>query len=160
MALYSAVFNRVNVVAIQDLFELTSATDSVTIVHAVELSQSSELGDAAEEMLNLVFRRGTNLTTSGTVGTQAITSQPLESGSSAYGGVVDINNTTRMAAGTGTIADLRVDNWNVRMPYLWLPTPEMRPILGPGWRFTVSLDIAPVDAITMSGTLTFEEIGG
>ncbi len=162
MALYTAVFDRVAVTVVQDLFELTSATDSITIIHAVELSQSTELGDAAEEMLPLIFKRGNVGTTSGTgpTGTQGITPQPLESGSSNFGGVVDINNTTRMATGTGTINILRADTWNVRMPYLWLPTPEMRPILGPSVRFGVELPVAPADAITMSGTITFEELGG
>lgn len=159
MALYTAVFNAVNVTAQQDLFELTSASDSVTIIHAIELSQSSEIGDAQEEGLNLIFRRGAGSVTSGSGGTVA-TPQPLESGSSAYGGVTEVNNTTRMAVGTGTIVILRADNWNVRLPYLWLPTPEMRPILGPSNRFTVELATTPADAITMSGTLTFEELGG
>ncbi len=159
MALYTAVFNAVAVTAQQDLFELTCATDSITVIHAVELSQSSEIGDAQEEGLNLIFKRGTNLTTSGSAGTVP-TPQPLESGSSAYGGVTEVNNTTRMAVGTGAINILRVDNWNVRMPYLWLPTPEMRPILGPSFRFGVELATTPADAITMSGTLTFEELGG
>jgi hypothetical protein len=156
VAIYTAVFNAVNVTAQQDLFEITSPTDAITIIHALELSQSSEVGDVQEEMLNILFKRGQ--TTSGTGGTQALASNPIETGSSAYGGTVDANNTTK--ATLGTIVTLRADNWNVRMPYLWMPTPEMRPITGPGIRMTIELATTPADAITMSGTLWFEELGG
>ena len=159
MALYTAVFNAVSVTAQQDLFEIASATDSITIIHSIELSQSSEIGDAQEEGLNLIFRRGQGAVTGGSGGTVP-TPSALESGSSAYGGVTEVNNTTKMAVGTGTINILRADNWNVRLPYLWLPTPEMRPILGPSVRFVVELATTPADAIVMSGTLTFEELGG
>jgi len=155
MALYTAIFNAVTVTAQQDLFELNVPTDAIVLIHAIELSQSSEIGDAQEEGLNLLMKRGA--TTSGSGGTVP-TSQPLETGSSAFGGTVEVNNTTKATA--GTIVTLRAENWNVRMPYLWLPTPEMRFILGPSSRFTVELATTPADAITMSGTLTFEELGG
>jgi hypothetical protein len=155
MAIYTAVFNGVNVTAQQDLFEILSPADAITIVHGIELSQSTETGDAQEEMLNLLLKRGQ--TTTGSGGT-TVTSQPIETGSSAYGGTVKANNTTK--ASVGTIVTLRADNWNVRMPYLWLPTPEMRPITGPGVRMTFELATTPADAITMSGTLWLEELGG
>lgn len=155
MALYTAVFNAVAVTAQQDLFELNVPADAIVIVHAVELSQSTEVGDAQEEGLNLLFKRGA--TTSGTGGT-APTPQPLETGSASFGGTVEVNNTTKATA--GTIVTLRADNWNVRMPYLWLPTPEMRFILGPSTRFTIELATTPADSITMSGTLWYEELGG
>jgi hypothetical protein len=159
MALYTVIFDRVTVTAIQDLFEVNTATDSVTIIHAVELSQTSEIGDVQEEMLPLIFKRANPGSTSGSGGTVPV-SISLETGSSAYGGTTEVNNTTRMVAGTGSINVLRVDAWNVRTGYLWLPTPEMRPILGINSRFGVELPVAPADAITMSGTLTFEELGG
>lgn len=156
MALYTSTFVAIAVTAQQDFFEITSPTDAITIIHAVELFNLTEVGDTQEEQLSVLYKRGQ--TTSGTGGTQAITSQPVETGSSAFGGVVDINNTTK--ASVGTIQTLRADAWNVRSPYLWLPTPEMRFILGPSMRFTVELATTPADSITMSGTLTFEELGG
>lgn len=156
MALYAVTFAAVAVTAQQDLFEITGPADAVTIVHQVILSQSSEVGDAQEEGLNLLIRRGQ--TTSGTGGTQAVTPPPLETGSSAYGGVVDVNNTTK--ASGGTIVTMHSEAWNVRGPWVYLPTPEMRPILGPSIRMTVELATTPADSITMSGTLVLEEIGG
>lgn len=156
MALYSAVFTAVAVTAQQDFFEVASPADAVTILHYIELGQTTELGDAAEEQLRVLIKRGQ--TTSGTGGTQAITPQPLETGSSAYGGVVDINNTTKASAGTIVTIDARA--WNVRSPFVWMPTPEMRPILGPSIRLTVELGTTPADSITMDGVMVFEELGG
>ncbi len=160
MAIYTAVFGPLDVAVAQDLFEITSPADAITIIHGLELSQSTELGDAAEELLTISLRRGN--TTSGSGGTVLAAAStgphPIESGSSAYGGVVEINNTTKASAGTPQV--LRVDNWNVRMSYLWLPTPEMRPIMGPSVRVAFELVNAPIDAIRMSGTLWFEELGG
>ena len=159
MAVYTAAFTGVAVSAQQDFFEVAGPADAVTILHAIKLINTSDFGDAQEEVLQIILRRGTGAVTSGSGGT-VVTPQPIESGSSAYGGVVEANNTTKMAVGTGTINILRADNWNVRLPYLWLPTPEMRPILGPSVRFVVELATTPADAIVMSGTLTFEELGG
>jgi hypothetical protein len=153
MALYTAVFNAVAVTAQQDLFELNVPSTGMVFVHCLELSQSSEVGDAAEEDLNLVFKRGA--TTSGSGGS-AVTPVALESGAVAYGGTVEANNTTK--ATSGTIATLRADNWNIRAPYLWLPPPELRIPLAPSARFTVELATTPADSITMSGTLWFESI--
>jgi hypothetical protein len=156
LAIYTAVFAGVAVTAQQDFFEITSPADAVTIIHAVKLANLTEIGDVAEEMLSILHKRGA--TTTGTGGSQAITPQPVETGSSAYGGVVDTNNTTK--ASGGTIVTLDADGWNIRSPYLWLPTPELRPILGPSVRFTVELATTPVDSITINGCCYFEELGG
>jgi len=154
--MYSASFSAVAVTAAQDFFELIVPSTKVVLVHEVLLGQSSDVGDAAEEILNLLFKRGVGSTT-GTGGTQAATPVKMETGQSAAGSTYDYNNTTKMTA--GTITTLRADTWNVRGPYQWLPTPETRPVLAPSERFTVELVSAPADSLTVSGTLIFEEIG-
>lgn len=155
MALYAVAFAAVAVTAQQDLFELNTPTDAVTIIHQIVLSQTTEVGDAQEEGLLILLKRGA--TTSGTPSTAA-TPVPLETGSSAYGGTVEVNNTTKATG--GTIVSLHAEAWNVRGPFVYLPTPEMRPILGPSTRFTVELATTPADSITMSATMIVEEIGG
>lgn len=153
--LYTASIAAVAVTAQQDLFELTAPADCVVIIHSVMLSQSTEVGDAQEEGLSLLFKRGA--TTSGSGGTGP-TPAPLDFGYAAAGSAVEINNTTK--ATSGTIVTLIADNWNVRAPYLYLPTPELRITLSPSQRFTLELATTPADSITMSATLFFEEIGG
>lgn len=153
--LYTVPFAAVAVTAQQDLFELTAPADAVVLIHQIQLSQSTEVGDAQEEGLSLLFKRGA--TTSGSGGS-APTPSPVDFGYAAAGSAAEVNNTTKASA--GTIVTMVADNWNVRSQYLWLPTPELRITLSPSQRFTLELATTPADSITMSGTLWFEEIGG
>jgi hypothetical protein len=153
---YTAVFNAVAVTAQQDFFELVAPSDAVVKVHRILITQSTEVGDAAEEGLNVLIKRGA--TTSGSGGGTPPTPQPTEFGFPAAGSTVEINNTTKASA--GTIQTLWAENWNIRTPYEWLPTPECQLFLSPSQRLTVELATTPADSITMSGTLVFEEIGG
>lgn len=153
--MYSVVFSGVTVSAQQDLFEIAAPADAVVLIHNVVLSQSTEVGDAMEEGLSLLFKRGA--TTTGSGGTTS-TPVPLETGSPAAGSICKVNNTAKATG--GTIVTLHSENWYIRGPYPGLPTPEIRHVLSPGQRYTVELATTPGDAITMSGTLYFEEIGG
>jgi len=158
--MYTAVFKNIAVAAAQDLFEIAAPSDAVVVIHDWKLSQTTETGDAAEEQLLLTTNRGVGTVTSGSGGA-AVTPQPVSDGDPAFGGTVERNNTTIMAAGTGTLeTDLEVHAWNVRVPYQQIYTPETRPVISPGNRWTLEMESTPADSITMSGTITFEEIGG
>lgn len=157
--IYTATFKSTAVTAAQDLFEIAAPTDAVVVVHAWHVSQSTETGDAAEEMLILTCNRGVGSVTSGSGGA-TVTPQPIEDGDTGFGGTVERNNTTIMAAGTGTLEELEVHVWNIRVPFSMVYTPETRPKISPGNRWTLELESTPADSITMSGTVIFEEIGG
>lgn len=158
--LYTASFKSIAVTAAQDLFEIAAPTDAVVVVHSWVLSQTTETGDAAEEMLLITTNRGVGTVTSGSGGA-TVTPQPVSDGDPAFGGTVERNNTTIMAVGTGTLeTDLEVHAWNVRVPYQNIYTPEARPVISPGNRWTIECETVPADSITMSGFVTFEEIGG
>jgi hypothetical protein len=153
--IYTAQFTDVAVSAIQDLFEIVAPADAIVVIHDLHLSQKSDVGDAAEEILNIQLTSGH--TTSGSGGS-APTAIPVELGDAAFGGTVEANNTTQ--AVSGTIVTHYSWDWNIRGPFDKIWTPETRPILSPSRRACVELPAAPADAITMSGTITFEEIGG
>jgi hypothetical protein len=153
--IYSVVFSSVAVTAQQDFFEYTAPSDAVAVIHSVELTQSTDVGDAASEGLAILHKRGA--TVSGSGGSTP-TPAPLELGFTAAGGVAKVNNTTK--ANTGTIVTMHSSNWIIQSPYLWLPTPEYRHVLSPSQRYTVELGTTPADSITVSGTLIVEEIGG
>jgi hypothetical protein len=153
--MYTAQFNGVAATAQQDLFELVAPADAVVVIHIVEISQSSEVGDAQEEGLSLLLKSGQ--TTSGSGGS-TVTPVPVELGSPAFGGTCEANNTTKATA--GTIVTHGAWAWNVRGPFTLIWTPETRPILSPSRRATLELATTPADSITLSGTITFEEIGG
>lgn len=154
--IYTVSFENVAVTASQDFFEITPADDKPCIVHALYLANLTDFGDAQEEGLRLKIIRGH--ATSGSGGS-APTPRPMNPSDAAAGFASEVNNTTIASAGTGV--DLHCDGWNIRVPYVWIPTPEMRPIVtqGAGTTLVVRLMAAPADSVTMSGTLYVEEQG-
>ena len=153
---YTAVFSSVAVTAQQDFFEILAATGKRIRINGWMLSQSTEIGDAQEEGLALIVKRGAGAVTSGSGGS-TFTPSPQDVDDTASGATVEINNTTKMLVGAGTLTNLEAHNWNVRAPFLMIYPPEMRPRIKPGDRLTIELGTTPADSITMSGTVWFEE---
>jgi hypothetical protein len=154
--MYTGQFNAVAVTAQQDLFEITAPSNAVAIIHHIELSQNTEFGDAQEEELLILLRRGVSTTTGS--GGSTVTLAKLETGYASPGITAKANNTTKMSS--GTITTIMPGAWNVRAERLWLPTPEIRIVLSPSERLTVELATTPADSITMNGVFTAEQIGG
>lgn len=151
---YWAVFEGVAVTAAQDFFEITAPADSAIEIHEVKITQTSDVGDAAEEMLSTVIQTGA--TTSGSGGSSVTPSTNL--GGAAAGAAVEANNTTEASA--GTILNRYRESWNIRAGLHYLPLPEDRIVLSPSARLTVTLITVPADSLTMDGTIVFSEIGG
>lgn len=154
--MYAVSFEYVVVTAAVDFFELTPADDKPVAVHAIYLSQSSDVGDVAEEMLRVQILRGH--TTSGSGGSAA-TPAPLNSSADAAAGcAAETCNTTIASAGTAVA--LHAEAFNIRAGWQFIPTPEMRPGASQAnTTIVVRLMAAPADALSMSGTLIFEELG-
>jgi hypothetical protein len=157
--LHIAEFGDVAITAAQDFFEIGAASTGIIRIHEVAVFQTTDVGDAAEEILELEFVRGDGTVTSGTGGS-TVTPQPIDNGDTAPAATVEANNTTRMVVGTGVLDAYGKIGWNVRIPFEKVWTPETRPIITPSDRWTFSLNDAPADSITCSGTVVFEEIGG
>lgn len=157
---YKAVMEAISVSALQDLWEILAPTDAIIVVQKVTVFQTSDLGDSEEEVLRFQCVRGVGSVTSGSGGS-AVTPQQIENGDTATGATVERNNTTRMAAGSGSLETLDTIGWNVRIPenpLIYLP--EELGIVSPGDRWTFGLPAAPTDALTFSSTILFTEIGG
>ena len=152
--IYVVEFAGVAVSAAQDLFSLLPAVDRPVKLHAVYLSQSTEVGDAAEEGLILKLQRGA--TTTGSGGSAAAGEPLISVNDAADAATVRINDTTE--ASSGTIVDVHSEAWNIRTPFIWLPPPEHRPLVENAAFFTVVLITVPADPITMTGTLIYEEV--
>ena len=157
--MYTCVFSAVGVTAQQDFFEVKASANSILVVHGWSLTQGTETGDAAEEMLQLSTNRGTGSVTSGSGGSSG-TINPIMRGAPSFGGAIEINNTTKLAVGTGTLTtDLEKYNWNIRVPMTMIYTPEMRPIILPSDYWTLELETTPADSVTISGTVWVEQKG-
>lgn len=150
--IYTAVFEEVAVSAAQDLLEIVAPSDAAVIIHGVTISQSSDAGDAQAEMLPILIHRGTATGSGGST----ITPNPMQTGEAAFGGTVEANNTTQSVEAT----QLHSEAFNVQIGFFFLPPPEDRPVVSPSGLFIVELQSAPADALTMNGTIVFEELGG
>lgn len=150
--MYTAVFEQVAVSAAQDLFELNAPADAVVKLRSCIITQSSDAGDSEAEMLPILIHRGSTSGSGGSIPT----ARPVEAGDAAFGGTVEANNTTQSTEGD----QLHAESFNVQVGFHYIPMPEDRIVISPSGRVIVELQTAPADALTMDGTITFEEIGG
>jgi hypothetical protein len=151
----SAQFNGIAITAQQDLFELVAPALKAVQLLMVKLTQTTEVGDAQEENLSILFKKGQ--TTSGSGGATGVTAVNLR-GETAGTAAIETNNTTK--ATVGTILTFDNDVWYERSPFLWVPpTEKLIPLIPPGVRMTVELATTPADSITANGVIYWEEIG-
>jgi len=147
--IYTAAFTEVAATAQQDMFQIEAQTTPV-IIHACYISQTSDVGDSAAENLSVLIRRVTDDVTNAT------TEQALDGGDAAANADINVNQTTELVTGAAT---LHSEAWNIHQSYIYLPPPELRPVVQVGNAICVNLNTTPADSITISGTLYFEEIG-
>ena len=151
---YWVHFAAVAVTAAQDLFELNAGSAKPLVVVDGEITQSSDFGDAAEELLTLQWRRGN--TTSGSGGT-APTPVKKNPSSSAATFTCEVNNTTKATTATPDI--INPTTWNIRTEKRLCPLPDGTIEMAGGQRMCLELVSAPADSVTMSGWLLIREIG-
>lgn len=154
---YTASFTDVAVNAAQDLFEILCPSDAVLEILELFIGQTSDVGDAAEELLLTTLRMVSGAPTSGSGGSTP-TPRPHNLGGVASGCTVEANNTTQISGGTNTVIMPKIIN--VRVPETIILVPESRIFISPSNRFVWELDNAPADSLTMSGSVTWREHGG
>jgi hypothetical protein len=152
MRLYSTFFDAVAITAVQDLIALVAPANATVRFHQFDLFQTSDLGDAQEEVLRLRIRQGQTVAGSGG---SAGTAVPQDVDDAASGSTIRLNDTTQ--ANTGTIVTDEIFGWNIRVPLTRIWTPECRPIVKGGRRSTIELIGAPADSLTVSGGLVWSE---
>lgn len=154
--IYSAPMDALAFTAATDVFEITPAADRPIRIYGMSLCQTTDLQDAAEEVLRIGLYTDV---TAGSTGT-ALTEVPYtnESASAAVTTAVVANRGT--ASTGGTLID--IIGWNIRVPLFWYPIPELRVklsnIAAEGPVSSFRLMAAPTDSITISGCLYWEEI--
>jgi len=140
--------------ALQDLFSLLPGVDKPVKLHSCYISQTSDVGDSAEELLLISVVRGN--TTVGSGGAAA-TGEGLDSTNTAADAAsIRVNDTTEASAGTEV--ELHLESWNIRQTWMYHPAPENRPGVENADFICIRLLDAPADALTVSGTLVYEEL--
>lgn len=156
--MYAVTFDGVTITNAggdQDLLYIAPADDKICVVHAVAVSQSSDVADAAEEILRVKLIRGHSTVGSGG---SAVTPTPLNPSDTAAGFTARRNDTTIASSGTGV--DVWAEAFNIRVGMLWVPTPEMRPIVTQAQGSLVLRLMSTVaDDVTGSASMIVEEIG-
>ena len=136
-----------------DLLELVAPTAAKWIVLGFDIGQTSDAGDANEEILLLSLKSGQ--TTSGSGGSAA-TPVPTDCVSApGSGAAAEQANTTKASA--GTILTHATYPWNVRVPTSVVLTQEQQIILPAARRMTLEI-AAAADSLTISGQVWVQEI--
>lgn len=154
--IYGAEINASAVTTATDLFQITPVADRAVLIYSLVLGQTTDLGDAAEEILLIGLFRDVTAGSGGTAETEyGYSNAAISNASSAA--VLTLNSSISTG---GTLID--IIPWNIRMPLIWEPIPELRPKLsnlaaeGPAHSFR--LLAAPTDSITISGVLKWAEL--
>jgi hypothetical protein len=138
-----------------DLVEITPADDIPVLIHGFRVWQTTELGDAAEEVIGIAWVRGN--ATSGSGGNTSVACTPKNHRDAAASMTVETANTTAASAGTPVTA--YSTGWNVRAPLEVTFTPEQRIRADQGNTLLVlRLMAAPADSTTIGCSVDVEEI--
>jgi hypothetical protein len=140
-----------------DLLELLPADDKPVRLRGFSLSQSSEVGDAAEESVQIEVIRMTATVTSGSGGS-AVTPVPMDSADVAAGVAAECNNAT-VATTSGATTVIEELGWNLRnTPYEhWYPDAAFSPKAKQGEALLVRLVSTVADNVTVELTFWVEE---
>ena len=149
--IFTATFSAVAVTAAQDVFAILAPQNKRVKIREVVLSQYTDFGDAAAEIVSVLIVRG--YTTASAAGSAYVPLNIDPTGRRAST-TVRINDTTLAEGGTAQV--LRAGAWNIQSEWVYIPDQAERPVLMPAQRLVVRIT-APADSITMSATLVFEE---
>jgi hypothetical protein len=149
---FSAPLTPASITVAVDLFHVTVAAENAVTLVAMELYNTTDVQEAQEEILSIALVRGV---TGGGTGGSALTELNYgDGGGSAVSAAVLGLNTT-VSTGGNVLAHM---GWNVRVPFLWCPIPELRPTIDSTQDPVVfRLLAAPADAITIGGTIYWFE---
>ena len=152
----AAQFDATAITTATDIFEFTPVVDRPVVIYGMNLLQTTDLGDASEEVLRIGLYRDATAGSTGTAATEYVYTN-VAAGVTPTMAVVSVRGT---ASTGGTLID--IIGWNIRIPLEWRPIPEMRPkfsnIAAEGPTSTFRLISAPTDSITVSGVLFWSEI--
>src|SRR2546430_3952235 len=120
---YTVVFAASAQAGAVDWFELTAPSTASIVLLGIDISQTTELGDAAEEQIDYYIKRATGSYTSGSGGNTGVARTPVRAGDAAASLTAETLNTTRIAVGTGVLTTLHNSAFNLRdrLERFWTP---------------------------------------
>ena len=155
MTVYAVPIASTASAAAIDWVEVRPAAGRTVRLVELRVSQSTEVGDAQEEMIRWFIKRGSSGITSGSGGSTP-TPTPMATGYTAAFAVETVN-TTQAVVGGGTLITVAMDPFNVRTGLLYVPLPEARFQVTNQEYLIAGMAAAPGDSITWEGVAFFEE---
>lgn len=151
---YTVVFEKIAVSAVQDLLAVKGATGkTVRIIDYTVICVDTTAPANTQMALRCSYLPAT--VTDGSAGA-AVTPRPADPGDAAATATARRNDTTP-ATSSGTKVTLRESGCNVYQGDQYtFPAP---PIIAASTQFVLEIITTPAAALTLSGSVTFEEIG-
>ncbi len=141
-----------------DWVELIAGASVGLMLLAVDIGQSTELGDAAEEQIRWYIKRAAGTYTSGSGGNTGVARAPVNAGDAAATFTAETHNTTEIAVGTGTLTTIHTGCFNLRTGLQLFWTPETAITCGASQAIAIGMSAAPADAVTWEGTVYVGEL--
>ena len=153
MRIYSTYFDNVTVTAIQDAFSLKASASNGIELHYVELNAGGGIVTPAEirvrlKRLPITVTQGSG----GSVPTIGIT----DSGDTKAAQTIVHANDTTQATTSGTAIILAAWQWNVLIPFQYLPPPEDREVCSVSEAIVLDFPAAPASTV-ISGWIKWHE---
>lgn len=150
---YKTYFDNVTVAAVQDLFSLKAGAATGLELHQVDFTAG---GVTAAAEIRIRLKRLPATVTQGSGGSVPVIGAADSGDTKASGTTVHANDTSQATSG-GTIVILGAWQWNVLLPFQYLPCPEDRDTIQPAE--AIVLDVAATPASTVvSGFITWREV--
>lgn len=151
---YSIFFDNVTISAVQDVFLLKAGTSNGLEIHQIDLSAG---GVTAPAEIRLRLKRLPATVSVGSGGS-APTPQAIDSGDTKASSLVAAKaNDTTQATSSGTAVILGAHQWNVLLPWQYLPTPEDRERIQANEAFVLDIPGGPATTV-VSGTIKWAEL--
>lgn len=140
-----------------DLFEFTPADDKPIRLRGLVLAQSTEVGDTAEEGLQISIIRLPATVTSGN-GT-SVTPVPVDDAGAAAAFAAEANGAT-VATTSGTAVTVEEFAWDIRISPLerWWPDENFAPVCRQASAMVIRCNTTAADDISIACTAYVEEI--
>lgn len=152
---YVAAFDNVNIgTAVQDIFSIKAGSVNGVELHYLELNAAG-VTSAAEIRMRL--KTFTPTLTAGSGGS-APSMNPLDQGDSKSATATVRANDTTQATTTGTAVNLMYWQWNVLLPFQYLPAPEDRPVIEATNQLILDLQASIAATTTVSGIIKWREL--
>ncbi len=152
---YKATFENVTIAAVQDIFSLKASSANGIELHQIDLSAGA-VSAPAEIRLRLKRLGGGGTITAGSGGSSLTAAIADEGDTKASVATVRANDTTQASMTGGTNATLGVWQWNVLLPFQYLPAPEDRDRCAAGSELVLDMPGAPASTV-VSGTIVWAE---